>query len=297
MQNKENIKGSIVALVTPMDAHGAIDWEALERLLEWHLSEKTNAILATGTTGEASTLSPEEHKQVIAHVARQVNNRVPVIAGTGSNSTRESIDMTAAAQAAGAHAALLVVPYYNKPTQHGLVKHFAAIAEAVDIPQILYNVPSRTVIDLLPETLGDIASHKNIIGIKEATGDIQRVARIQNICGGDFKIFSGDDTTCCELMLAGGHGCISVTANIAPRLMHELCALATHDEPQKARALQERLASLHSALFLESNPIPVKHALSLKGMLQNELRSPLTPLSSAHAPQIRTALQELGLIA
>ena len=296
MQNKQDIKGSIVALVTPMDERGAIDWDALDRLLEWHVSEKTDAILAVGTTGESSTLSPDEHKQVIAYVVQKMDQRAPVIAGTGSNSTEESIDMTAAAAKAGADAALLVVPYYNKPTQHGLVKHFATIAEAVDIPQILYNVPSRTITDLLPETLGDIAPHKNIIGIKEASGDIDRVAKIQTICGNDFRILSGDDTTCCELMLAGGHGCISVTANVAPRLMQELCSLATHNEQQKARALQERLTRLHSSMFLESNPIPAKYALSLKGMIQNHLRLPLTPLSSAHEPQIKAALQDLNLM-
>ncbi len=294
MNNHRDLCGSLVALVTPMLEGGAIDWDSLNNLLEWHLDEKTDGIVAVGTTGESPTLNNEEHKQVIAHITNRINGRIPVIAGTGSNSTREAIDLTTYAKECGADAVMLIVPYYNKPTQNGLVKHFSAIAEAVNIPQIVYNVPSRTITDLMPETLGDIAGHKNIIGIKEATGDIRRVKSIHNICGNDFLVLSGDDITCCDLMLNGARGCISVTANVEPKKMHLLCELATTGKTKEALALQKQLSFLHDTLFLEANPIPVKYALSQRKMIQNFLRLPLTPLSAAHEPRVNTALKMEG---
>ena len=290
------LKGSMVALVTPMlpETH-EIDWQALSQLVDWHNGQGTDAIVAMGTTGESSTLSHNEHIEVVTKVVEQVKD-IAVIAGTGSNSTNEAIELTKAARLAGADAALLMVPYYNKPTQQGLIRHFLTIAEAVDIPQIIYNVPSRTITDILPETLAEITYHPNIIGIKEATGDISRVAKIHRLCGEDFLVFSGDDATCVELMLAGGKGCISVTANVVPSLMHQICELAIAGDGGRARELDTRLKSLHSVLFVESNPIPVKYALYLSGRIQNAIRLPLLPLSSSHQPQLETILRELSLL-
>lgn len=291
------IQGSMVALVTPMLAENhEIDWQALSQLVDWHIEQETDAIIAVGTTGESSTLSHKEHIEIVEKIVQQVNGRMPIIAGTGSNSTREAIDLTQAARKAGADAALLMVPYYNKPPQQGLIRHFLTLADAVDIPQILYNVPSRTITDILPETLAEISYHPNIIGIKEATGDIGRVEKIHRLCGEGFHIYSGDDASCVELMLAGGKGCISVTANVVPALMHQLCELAIAGKASEARQLNETLSALHSVLFVESNPIPVKYALHLCGRIQNAIRLPLVPLLSSHHPQIEAVLRDLSLL-
>ena len=296
MNKREFLQGSMVALVTPMLAESHdIDWDTLAQLVDWHIAEGTDAIIAVGTTGESSTLSHDEHIEVISKIIQQAEGRIPIIAGTGSNSTREAVELTQRAREAGADAALLMVPYYNKPTQQGLIRHYLEIA-AVDIPQIIYNVPSRTITDMLPETVAEVAYHPNIIGIKEATGDISRVAKLHDLCGNEFHVYSGDDATCAELILAGGKGCISVTANIVPALMHQLCALAVAGEKQAARELNQRLDPLHKILFFEPNPIPVKYALYRLGKIPNALRLPLLPFSSSHHPQLETVLQGLSLV-
>lgn len=288
--------GSMVALATPMDAQGGLDWGALEKLVEFHLQEGTDALVAVGTTGESATLDVQEHIEFIRRVVEQVKGRIPVIAGTGANCTREAIELTRNAKELGADACLLVTPYYNKPTQEGLYQHFKKIAETVAIPQILYNVPGRTVCDMLPETVARLATVDNIIGIKEATGDIQRAREVIAACPDDFLVYSGDDATAYELMLAGGKGNISVTANVAPRLMKELCDLAMAGKAEEARALNERLMPLHEQLFIESNPIPVKWALQQMDLIGEGIRLPLTWLSeSCHEP-VRQALRQTGIL-
>ncbi len=291
------IAGSIVALVTPMLAGSlAVDWPALRRLVDWHVAQGTDGIVAVGTTGESATLDVDEHLDVIRVCVEQAAGRLPIIAGTGANSTAEAVQLTQGAQAAGADACLLVVPYYNKPTQEGLYRHFRAVAEAVDIPQILYNVPARTACDLLPETVLRLAAVPNIVGIKEATGDLRRAQGLIEQAPSTFAIYSGDDATAAELILLGGKGNISVTANVAPRLMHDLCAAGLGGDGARARAINQRLAPLHRALFVESNPIPVKWAVGVMGLLCGEaIRLPLTPLSVALQPQLRTALAALGI--
>ena len=261
------IAGSMVALVTPMDAQGGLDWDSLSKLVDFHLQEGTNAIVAVGTTGEASTLEVSEHIEVIRRVVDQVNGRIPVIAGTGANSTREAVELTENAKQAGADACLLVTPYYNKPTQEGMYLHFRHIAEAVAIPQILYNVPGRTACDMLPETIERLAKVPNIVGVKEATGDLKRGQEVLDRVANDFLVYSGDDATAVELMLMGGKGNISVTANVAPRAMSELCAAAIAGDAEKARAINALLMPLHQTLFLEANPIPVKWALHEMGLI------------------------------
>jgi 4-hydroxy-tetrahydrodipicolinate synthase len=262
------IRGSIVALVTPMTADGALDFRALRALVDFHVREGTDAIVAVGTTGESATLDEEEHCEVIRAVVEHVAGRIPVIAGTGANSTREAIVLTRRAKEVGADACLLVTPYYNKPTQEGLYQHFRAVAEAVDIPQILYNVPGRTACDLLPTTVARLAPVPNIVGIKEATGKLERVRELIDSCDAPFALYSGDDASACDFCLLGGHGVISVTANVAPRAMHELCSAACGGRGEDARALDARLAGLHRDLFIESNPIPVKWALSEMGLIE-----------------------------
>lgn len=291
------ISGSMVALVTPMDAQGALDWDSLSKLVDFHLQEGTNAIVAVGTTGESATLTVDEHIEVVRRVVDQVNGRIPVIAGTGANSTREAIELTELARGVGADACLLVTPYYNKPTQEGLYRHFRAIAEAVAIPQILYNVPGRTVCDMLPETVERLSRVPNIIGIKEATGDLQRAREVIERVGQDFLVYSGDDPTAVEMMLLGGKGNISVTANVAPRAMSDLCAAAMRGEAAIARAINDRLMPLHKALFLESNPIPVKWALHEMGMMPEGIRLPLTWLSERCHEPLRQALRQTGVLA
>lgn len=291
------IAGSMVALVTPMDAQGGLDWDGLSKLVDFHLQEGTNAIVAVGTTGESATLSVEEHIEVIRRVVDQVNGRIPVIAGTGANSTSEAVELTENAKAAGADACLLVTPYYNKPTQEGLYLHFKHIAEAVAIPQILYNVPGRTACDMLPETVERLSKVANIIGIKEATGDLKRGQEVLDRVGKDFLVYSGDDPTAVELMLLGGKGNISVTANVAPRAMADLCAAAMAGDATTARAINERLMPLHQKLFIESNPIPVKFALHEMGLMADGIRLPLTWLSPACREPLRQAMRQCGILA
>ena len=289
------IAGSMVALVTPMNAQGDVDWDSLTTLVDFHLQGGTDALVAVGTTGESATLDVAEHIEVIRRVVVQVNGRIPVIAGTGGNSTRESVELTRAAKDVGADACLLVTPYYNKPTQEGLFQHFRTIAESVAIAQILYNVPSRTVCDMLPATVERLAKIPNIIGIKEATGNLQRAREILDCVANDFFVYSGDDPSAVELMLMGGKGNISVTANVAPRAMHNLCAAAMAGDAIKARQINEQLMPLHRALFLESNPIPVKWALHEMGLIPNGIRLPLTWLSEAYHMPLRDAMQQCGV--
>ena len=291
------IAGSMVALVTPMDSQGAVDWDSLGKLVDFHLQQGTNAIVAVGTTGESATLDVPEHIEVVRRVVQQVAGRMPVIAGTGGNSTRESVELTQAAKDVGADACLLVTPYYNKPTQEGLYLHFRHIAEAVAIPQILYNVPGRTVCDMLPETVERLARIDNIIGIKEATGDLQRAREVLDRVPADFLVYSGDDATAVELMLMGGKGNISVTANVAPRAMADLCSAAMAGQAEAARAINDRLMPLHKALFIESNPIPVKWALHEMGLIPDGIRLPLTWLSPRCHEPLRQAMRQCGVLA
>lgn len=290
------ISGSIVALVTPMLDDGAVDWKSLDALVEMHLAAGTGAIVSVGTTGESATLSVPEHCAVISHTVKKVAGAIPVIAGTGANSTAEAIELTASAQKDGADACLLVTPYYNKPTQEGLYQHHKRIAEAVSIPQLLYNVPGRTGVDMLPDTVARLAGIANIVGIKDATGDLQRGRHLLDVCAGKIAVYSGDDETAAELMLMGAQGNISVTANVAPVLMAELCALATAGQEVDARALNIKLQPLNKALFLESNPIPVKWALARQGLIGDHLRLPMTPLAAAYHEQLITALRTLELL-
>ena len=289
------IAGSMVALVTPMDAEGRLDWDSLSKLVDFHLENGTHAIVAVGTTGESATLDVDEHIKVIEFVVKRVNGRIPVIAGTGANSTREAVELTRNAKKAGADACLLVVPYYNKPTQEGLYQHFKHIAEAVDIPQILYNVPGRTSCDMQAETVIRLSSVPNIIGIKEATGDLQRAKAIIDGVGDDFIVMSGDDPTAVELILLGGKGNISVTANVAPREMADLCEAALAGDAEKARAINEKLMPLHKNLFVEANPIPVKWAMVEMGLMHEGIRLPLTWLSASCHETVRQALRQCGL--
>lgn len=290
------IAGSIVALVTPMLEDGSIDWKALGSLVEMHLAEGTDAIVAVGTTGESATLNVAEHCEVISSVVKQVNGKIPVIAGTGANSTWEAIELTREARELGADACLLVTPYYNKPTQEGLYLHHKQIAEAVDIPQILYNVPGRTACDMLPATVVRLSTIPNIIGIKEATGKLDRAKEILDGCSSDFLLYSGDDATAVELMLMGGKGDISVTANVAPALLARMAELALAGQAEEARALNDKLMPLHDAMFVEANPIPVKWALQQMGKIGAGIRLPLTPLSSSHHDTVLAALRQVDLI-
>lgn len=287
--------GSMVALVTPMTASGDLDWAALNNLLEWHIAEGTNAIVAVGTTGESATLNVEEHCAVIKRTVEVCRDRVAVIAGTGANCTREAIELTQAAKNAGVDGCLLVTPYYNKPTQEGLYQHFKAVAEAVAIPQILYNVPGRTACDLQNQTVERLAKIANIVGIKDATGDVPRGIDLIQRCGSAFEVYSGDDATALDLILAGGKGDISVTANVAPKLMSQMCAAALRGDAAAARAINEKLMPLHQKLFVESNPIPVKWAVAQLGRMSNGIRLPLTPLSESAQPVVREAMRAAGL--
>jgi 4-hydroxy-tetrahydrodipicolinate synthase len=292
-------QGSMVALVTPMrggvSPDAPVDYPRLQQLIDFHIESGTDAIVAVGTTGESATLDEDEHCEVLRRIAAFAAGRIPLIAGTGANSTVEAIHLTRAAKEAGYGACLLVTPYYNKPTQEGLYLHHKAVAEAVDIPQILYNVPGRTACDLLPETAGRLSRIPNIIGIKEATGDLTRVARLQSLCRAGFLLFSGDDATTLDFILAGGHGTISVTANCAPRAMHEMCSLAAAGRVAEARAIDARLAGLHRDLFVEANPIPVKWAMARMGRMEEGIRLPLTWLSPQHHETVRQALAQAGI--
>ena len=290
------ITGSLVAIVTPMRRNGELDWERMNALVEHHIAEGTDGIVVVGTTGESATLTVQEHCEAIKHMVEQVNGRLPVIAGTGANSTAEAVHLTAEAKGLGVDACLLVTPYYNKPTQEGLFLHYKAVAEAVDIPQILYNVPGRTAVDMLPHTIAKLSRLDNIVGVKEATGIIERGAQIRELCGDDFAIYSGDDATGMELMLQGANGVISVVNNVAPKIMHDLCVAAMAGDRGTAEVLNEKIEALSHQLFLEANPIPVKWALQEMGMIQEGIRLPLTPLSASHHEAVRSALQQAGLI-
>jgi len=289
-------RGSMVALITPMRDDGSLDEGALSRLVDFHIAQGTDAIVAVGTTGESATLDEDEHCRVIRQAVEYAAGRIPVIAGTGANSTTEAISLTRCGKDAGADACLLVTPYYNKPTQEGLYRHHRAVAEAVPIPQILYNVPGRTACDILPETVARLAQVDNIVAIKEATGDLERARRILDLCGEGFALYSGDDATARDLMLLGGQGVISVTANVAPNLMHRMCVAALGGDREQAQALDAKLAALHRDLFLESNPIPVKWAVSEMGLAPKGIRLPLTWLSEAMWGRVREAMQQAGVL-
>ena len=287
--------GSMVALVTPMTPDGALDNEALGKLVDFHVENGTDAIVSVGTTGESATLDLEEHCKVIRRTVEFAAGRIPVIAGTGSNSTQEAIELTRCAMEAGADAALLVCPYYIKPTQEGLYLHFKAVAEAVAIPQILYNVPGRTAVDLLPDTVARLAVISNIVGIKEATGDLNRARELLERCGDKLDLYTGDDATAMEFILLGGKGDISVTANVAPKAMHEMCAAARAGDRATAESINARLEPLHKTLFLEANPIPVKWALHEMGMVSEGIRLPMTPLSEQYREPLRDAMRAGGI--
>lgn len=286
----------MVALVTPMHENGEVDSVSLKKLVEFHIENGTSAIVSMGTTGESATLDTKEHCAVIRQTVEYVNKRIPVIAGTGANSTSEAIELTQCAMEAGADACLLVTPYYNKPTQHGLVLHHRAIAEKVAIPQILYNVPGRTACDMLPETIAELAEVPNIIGVKEATGDLSRLTRILELCGDKMDVYSGDDATGTDFMLQGGKGVISVTTNVAPRAMADMCAAALSGQAEKAHEINKTLELLHERLFLEANPIPVKWALAEMGLIELGIRLPLTVLSEEYHEPVREALRQAGVL-
>lgn len=288
------VRGSMVAIVTPMAEDGSLDFDAFRNLIDWHIAEGTDGIVVVGTTGESPTVDFDEHRQLIEVAVRHAAGRVPIIAGTGANSTREAIELSEYAKAAGAAMSLSVVPYYNKPTQEGLYRHFRAIAEAVDIPQILYNVPGRTVADMANDTVLRLAEVPGIIGIKDATGNLERGTDLLRRKPKSFRVYSGDDATGVALMLLGGDGVISVTANVAPRLMHEMCVAALGGHAEQAVALNNRLLGLHRHLFCEANPIPVKWAVQQLGLMQGGIRLPLTPLSPQYHDLVRAAMQQAG---
>ena len=293
---KQSLRGSLVALVTPMSPDGAVDYEAFERLIEHHIAAGTDGLVIAGTTGESATLSKPEHIDLVRRAVEIVKQRVPVIAGTGSNSTAQTIALSQAIDKFAVDAYLIVTPYYNKPTQEGLYQHYMAIADTVKKPVMLYNVPGRTAVDLLPATVARLAVHGNIFAIKEATGDVSRVAEIQQGCGKDFLQFSGDDATAREYMLLGGHGVISVTTNVAPKQMQAMCAAALAGDADKAAQLDAPLSSLHRDLFVESNPIPVKWAVAKQGLCDGTLRLPLTELSAVNQPAVEAALTKASAL-
>jgi len=291
------LKGSLVAIVSPMLADGSLDFDALRRLVDWHIAEGTDGIVVVGTTGESPTVDFEEHCRLIQVTTGHVARRIPVIAGTGANSTSEAIELQVFAKKAGADMCLSVVPYYNKPTQEGLYRHFAAIAEAVDVPTIMYNVPGRTVCDMQNDTALRLAQVPNIVGIKDATANLERGADLIRRAPKGFAIYSGDDATTLPMLLLGGDGVISVTANVAPGLMHEMCVAAFAGDLAKARSINNRLLGLHRHLFVEGNPIPVKWVLQEMRMIEGGIRLPLTPLSSSFHDLLRGAMEQAGLAA
>ncbi len=287
--------GSLVALVTPFDANDRVDYAALKRLIDFHATRGTSGLVVAGTTGESATLARDEHIELVTRAVEIADGRLPIIAGTGSNSTAQTLDLSRAVDNSGIEAFLVVVPYYNKPTQLGLVRHFTAVADAVTKPVMLYNVPGRTVADMLPETVATLAEHDNIFGIKEATGDIQRLKDIIALVDDEFRLYSGDDFTVLPFLAAGGHGVVTVTGNVAPALMSDLCAKVAAEELKEAETLDERLQPLHNAMFLESNPIPVKWALAELGLIEPNIRLPLTPLSEQHHAIARRAIEQANL--
>jgi len=296
MIKRTMIKGSIVAIVTPMNADSSLDMAAFRALIDFHIEQGTDGIVVVGTSGESPTVDVTEHELLIQVAVDHAAKRIPIIAGTGANSTKEAIELAAFSKKAGADASLTVVPYYNKPTQEGLYQHFKAIAEAVDMPHILYNVPGRTVADMSNDTVLRLAQIPNIVGIKDATGNIGRGSDLLLRAPKDFAIYSGDDASTLAMMLLGAHGAISVTANVAPRLMHEMCIAALNGEIAKAREINFRLLGLHLDLFVEANPIPVKWAVARMGKMQNFLRLPLTPLTAASQPVVEKAMRLAGII-
>ena len=291
------ITGSIVALVTPMHDDGSVDYPALRKLVDWHIAEGTDCIGVVGTTGESPTVDVQEHHEIIRVAVEQAKGRVPIMAGCGANSTAEAIELAKYAKKTGADCQLQVVPYYNKPTQEGQYRHFRAIAEAVDLPMVLYNVPGRTVADLLHDTVLRLAQVPGIVGIKEATGNIERAQWLIRDVPEGFAVYSGDDPSAVALMLCGGQGNVSVTANVAPRLMHELCVAAIAGDARKAMEIQRRLLPVHRHLFVEANPIPVKWAMARMGLCGGALRLPMTPLATANEPVVEAALRASGLLA
>lgn len=288
-------KGSIVAIVTPF-RNGRVDEEALGNLIDWHIRQGTNAIVPCGTTGESATLDYEEHDRVIRFTVEAVNKRVPVIAGTGANSTAETIMITKGAKKSGADAALVVAPYYNKPTQEGLYRHYKAVAEAVKIPIVLYNVPGRTAVNVLPLTVARLAEIKNIVAIKEATGDMKQVSEVIRLCGNKITVLSGDDFTTLPLMALGGKGAISVSANVAPKLVSQMCALWEKGKFEEARKIHYKLEPLNASMFIETNPIPVKTALALMGKIREEFRLPLCEMAPANREKLKKVLKDLKLV-
>jgi 4-hydroxy-tetrahydrodipicolinate synthase len=290
------IKGSLVALVTPMHEDGSLDWDRYRALIEFHIAQQTDGLVVVGTTGESPTVDFDEHCKLIQEAVKISAGRIPVIAGTGANSTKEAIELTASAKKAGADACLLVAPYYNKPGQEGLYRHFKAIAEAVDVAQILYNVPGRTVADIANDTTLRLAQIPNIVGIKDATGNIQRGTDLILRAPQDFAIYSGDDASGLALMLLGGHGVISVTSNVAPKLMHEMCIAAFAGKVEEARAINAKVFALHDKLFVEANPIPVKWCVEQMGLIGPGIRLPLTPLAAGNHEALRAAMRQAGVL-
>ncbi len=289
------ITGSLVAIVTPMQEDGRLDIARFRKLIDWHVAEGTDGIVVVGTTGESPTVDFDEHKELIRVAVEHAGGRIPIIAGTGGNSTAEAIELTESAKKAGATSCLSVVPYYNKPTQEGLYRHFRTIAEKVDLPMLLYNVPVRTVADMSNDTVLRLAQVPGIVGIKDATGSIDRCTDLIKRAPRNFAIYSGEDVTALPLILLGGHGVISVTANVAPRLMHEMCARALAGDAKTSREINMRLLGLHQKLFVEANPIPVKWALQQMGLIEAGLRLPMTPLSERFHEVVREAMQEAGI--
>ncbi len=289
-------KGSFVALITPMQPDGAVDLDAFTKFVEWQIGQGTHGIVPVGTTGESPTLTHDEHRQVVEAAVKAAAGRVKVIAGAGSNSTAEAVELTRHAKQAGADAALVVTPYYNKPTQEGMVLHYSAIADAVDLPVFIYNIPGRSVVDMTPETMGRLAKHQNIVGVKDATANLARPLHTRRTCGREFVQMSGEDHTALAFLAAGGHGCISVTGNVAPRLCSEMHRAWQDGLTDRAIAIQDRLLALHDAMFVESNPGPVKYAASLLGHGTDHCRLPMAPVAEATRTQVRTAMQAAGLL-
>ena len=290
------LKGSFVALITPMHPDGTLDLDAFAKFVDWQITQGTQGIVPVGTTGESPTLNHDEHRQVVETAVKAAAGRVKVVAGAGSNSTAEAIELTRFARQAGADAALVVMPYYNKPTQEGMVLHYSAIADAVDLPIVIYNIPSRSVVDMAPQTMGRLAKHRNIIGVKDSTANLARPLHTRRECGRDFMQMSGEDHTALAFLAAGGHGCISVTANVAPRLCSDMHQAWQDGLTDRAIAIQDRLLALHDALFVESNPGPVKYAASLLGHGSDHCRLPMAPVGEATRIQVRTAMQTAGLL-
>jgi 4-hydroxy-tetrahydrodipicolinate synthase len=294
----QELNGSFVALVTPMESDGAIDYASLDRLIDWHIDQGTNGIVSVGTTGESATVNLSEHIDLIQHTVKHVNKRVPVIAGTGANSTLEAVELTKEAERIGADFALIVTPYYNKPSQNGLIQHYTKIADCSNIPQILYNVPSRTSCDLIPQTVNVLSEHKNIIGIKEAVNDKKRINDLIKISldNQNFKILSGDDPSFYEFLKCGGHGVISVAANVIPESISKICSYTSNGDEAGAKILNDRYINLYEMLFFESNPIPVKWMLNKMGFIKNSLRLPLNELDKKYHESISAEMLKLGLI-